>query len=277
MSTWQSMMRISDAQIEEIKTNSSLLDVFLYTTGKRTREERLADIQERGTHDVFQVGNGYVVAPKNSNFSLISERGVNVIIPIPNISTVPWYQRWWYAMISAITRRPSPFLRPIISATTRQPSLLLSPANFKKAKNIEKTAPPTVPPHWQPFECDGQCNLDQEFELIFYLFSDCKIPGTKPLNFMLGSLGQTENPDKGYLFIAAAKVEEIIAAVDSVPEETLRKRYDNKERLTSLGCSYAYEHEGTEYDEYIGTMIADMRRFLLRVREKGDGILIQLS
>jgi hypothetical protein len=253
------MMRISDAQIKEIKTDSSLLDVFLYTTGKRTMMERLADMQGNGTHDVFQAGNGYIVAPKNSKFSIISGKmGVNVVIPIPDNSTVPWYRRWWYAMISAITRKPSP---------------LSYPANFK----IEKPAPPTVPPHWQPFESNDQYNLDQDFELIFCLFSDCKIPGTKPLNFMLGSLGQTENPEKGYLFIAAAKVEEIIAAVDAVPEETLRKRYDNKERLVSLGCSYADELEGTEYDEYTGKMIADMRRFLHRVREKGDGILIQVS
>jgi len=48
MSTWQSMMRISDAQIKEIETNPNLLDVFLYTTGKRNLMEQLFDLQEHG-------------------------------------------------------------------------------------------------------------------------------------------------------------------------------------------------------------------------------------
>ena len=48
-------------------------------------------------------------------------------------------------------------------------------------------------------------------------------------------------------------------------------RYDDKERLVSLGCSYAAEFEGEEYDEFIGVVISDMRQFLHRVREKGDG------
>ena len=69
----------------------------------------------------------------------------------------------------------------------------------------------------------------------------------------------------------------IIATIDSVPVETLRKRYDDKERLVSLGCDYGTEFEGEEYDEFISVVISDMRRFLRRVREKGDGILVLLS
>ena len=229
-------MRISDAQIKEIAANPRLLDVFLYMTGKRNMLERLADIQERGTHDIFQAASGYLIAPKNS--------GVQITLP-----SVPWYRRWWNAIFA------------------QQPS----------AVTIGKPASPTIPSHWQPFESEDQCNLDQDFDLIFYLFSDCKMPGTKPLNFMLGSRSQAANPDSGYLSIAADKVEKIAAAVEAVSEETLRKRYNNKERLTALGYDHAYEWEGIEYDEAVGNMISNMRKFLHRVWEKGDGMLIQLT
>ena len=236
MSTYQSMMRISDAQIREIETNLDLFNAFLYTTGKRSRMEQLADIQERGTHDIFQTGHGYVVAPKNSRISVV-------------LSAVPWYTRLW----NFFSRQ---------SATMK----------------IERPAPPTIPSHWQPFdESKDQCNLDQEFDLIFYLFADCKMPGTPPLNFMLGTWGRAVNPDSGCLYVAADKVGEIIAAVEAVPEETLRKRYVDTEHLEALGCGYASDLEGDEYDQHIGGVIANMRQFLHHVRDKGDGMLIQLG
>ncbi|MCL2745356.1 MAG: YfbM family protein [Planctomycetaceae bacterium] len=233
MSTWQSMMRISDAQIKEIEANPDLLDVFLYTTGKRSMMEQLAEMQGYGTHNVFSTGHGYIITQKNSDVRVI----------------LPWYTRLW-------------------NFFSRQPSEI----------KIERPAPPTVPEHWQPFsKSEDQCNLEQNFDLIFYLFTDCKMPGTPPLNFMLGTWGRAVNSDSGCMYITADKMDEIIAAVEAVPEETLRKRYRNIERLEALGCGYASDFEGDEYDQYIGVVIADMRRFLHHVREKGDGMLIQLG
>ena len=244
MSTWQSMVRISDAQIKEIEANPNLLDTFLYTQGMRNSTEQLADLQEQG----------YAVSQTNSGFIVSKNTDVRILLP-----NAPWYLRLWHTVISAITRKPSPHPQQI---------------------KIEKPAPPTIPSHWSPLEDGDRCNLEQNFDLIFYLFSDCEIPGTEPLSFMLGPWCRKEKYDvgeKGTLYIVAAKVDMIIAAIDSVPVETLRKRYDDKERLVSLGCDYAAEFEGEEYDEFIGVVISDMRQFLHRVREKEDGILVLLS
>jgi len=253
------MIRISDAQIKEIEANPNLLDTFLYTAGMRTREEQLADVLDQGTHGVFQMKTGdYVVMSKKPVYRYktfqIDSNGIR-------ITNLPWYKRLWILITSSIFG-----YRGI--------------RGLKPVKKIERPAPPTIPSHWSPIEDGDRCNLEQNFDLIFYLFSDREIPGTEPLNFMLGPWCRKEKYDvgeKGTLYIVAAKVDMIIAAIDSVPLETLRKRYDDKERLVSLGCGYAAEFEGEEYDEFIGVVISDMRQFLHRVREKGDGILVLLS
>lgn len=232
-------MRISNAQIEEIKTNPNLLDVFLYTAGMRNRMEQLANIQDQGTHDIFQTENGFVVMPKNG--------GVRLLPP-----AVPWYRRWW----NAITGKPLQAPKPI---------------------RIERPDPPPIPSHWPSFESEDRYNLDQEFDLIYYLFSDCELPGTYPLNFMLVPRHQIAEPERGCFYLTHAEVGEVISATDAVSEEMLRRRYDDKERLETLGCGHAGEWEGTEYEEVIGEMISGMRRFLQDVQKRGDGILIALN
>ena len=239
MSTWQSMMRISDAQIEEIKANPNLLDVFLYTAGMRNRMEQLANIQDQGTHDIFQTENGLVVMPKNG--------GVRLLPP-----AVPWYRRWWNAITGNRSQAPKPI-------------------------RIERPDPPPIPSHWPSFESEDRYNLDQEFDLIYYLFSDCELPGTYPLNFMLVPKHRIGTPENGFFYFHAAEIGEITTALDLVSEDTLRQRYENKERLEMLGCGHATEWEGTEYEEVIDDMISGMRQFLDYVRSKESGILVMLN
>ncbi len=236
MSIWQTMMRISEAQIAEIQASPKLLDAFLYMAGMRSSSEYVADIQEQGTHDIVQTATGFMMTvSKNS--------GARITPP-----AIPWYRRLWNAL------KPS---RPL----------------------IKRPVPPAIPPHWPPLECPDQCGLDQDFDLVFYLFSDCELPGTYPLNFMLfprHSIGGPEY-ENGLFYLSAMEVNEVLTAMNAISQETLKQRFANTERLAALGCRQTGEWAGMKYEEVIGGMIDEMLRFLRHVQSKGDGILISLG
>jgi hypothetical protein len=82
---------------------------------------------------------------------------------------------------------------------------------------------------------------------------------------------------KEYGYFTPSEVAEIVSGVDAVSEDVLHCRYGNLKRIEALGCSWASECEGENYDDYIGDMITAMRRFIHHCKAKKCGIFLTLN
>ena len=135
---------------------------------------------------------------------------------------------------------------------------------------------------WRPSSEGDELDVDKAWQGIHFLLTGTAIEGDPPLNFIVGGGRLIGDVDVGYgpaRAFANDEVRVIAQALNDVPPESLRERFDPKSMMEEGVYPEIWDRDATE-DDTVGYLIenyADLRSFIRRTAERGDGMLVYLN
>jgi hypothetical protein len=138
---------------------------------------------------------------------------------------------------------------------------------------------------WQPTEESEELYLDKSWEGIQFLLlrgDGWEHGGEPPLNFVVFGGQPIGDVDVGYgpaRALTSQEVRTIAAALEEAPPDEFRERFD-PDRMMEVGVYPEIWDRDPQEDDSLGYLIeyyTDLRDFVRRTAERGDGLLVYLN
>jgi hypothetical protein len=121
--------------------------------------------------------------------------------------------------------------------------------------------------------------LDQAWHAIHFALTGSRLGGDAPLNFLVDEGTPIGEVDVGYgpaRLLTSAQVRQLAEALASIGPEELRRRIDVKELDEQAIYPGHWQRNGYTAD-WVVTTYADMRAFIFRAAERGQGLILYIN
>jgi hypothetical protein len=176
--------------------------------------------------------------------------------------------------IEALLERPRRVVRLLYDQDPAEPRPILA--------TLFRRGSAETPDDWRPRSAGEELDVDKAWQGIHFLLTGTALEGDPPLNFILGGGEWLGDVDVGYGPARAFKsheVQAIAAALNGVPPESLRERFDPKTMMDDEVYPEIWDRDPAE-DDTLGYLLHnydDLRAFVRRRAERREGMLVYLN
>jgi hypothetical protein len=147
---------------------------------------------------------------------------------------------------------------------------------------LGRSGRPPEEDEWRPTAAGEELDVDKAWHGIHFLLTGTAWAGDPPLDFIVQGGREIGNIDVGYgpaRAFSSSDVRDLAEALVPIEPEVLRDRFDPEQMMAQGVYPEIWDRDPADDDTlgYLLEYFGDLRAFVRRRAERGDGMLIYLN